>query len=109
MRDGSDAYFKEVEASEMSRYCSNVRMFISSESSIPSVISSHLCAYFCIMLPFQGIDHEGLNEGSSKNDRKMDRFERYQEGRVSQTWFLDVGTEERVWDDPQMWEKHGRI
>lgn len=39
-----------------------------------SVTPNHLCVCFCITLPLQGINHEGLNQSlnqsKSNNDRK---------------------------------------
>lgn len=39
----------------------------------------------------------------------MGRLQRGPDGKVSQTWFQDVGNEERVWDNSQRWGKHGRM
>lgn len=69
-----------------------------------SVTPNHLCVCFCITLPLQGINHEGLNQSNCNHDRK-----RGPDGKVSQMWFLDVGNEERVWDISQRWGKHGRM
>lgn len=34
------------------------------------VTPNHLCVCFCITLPLQGINHEGLNQSKSNNGRK---------------------------------------